>query len=168
MRLTPPRRPRKCCTALGPESVANGEGVTQITRVDSERSAGRGQVLERLGRPHGRRTADERSQAFATAKARPEAIESDRVCDLSAANHEASKLLTCKLAGFDDELAAALEQSYGDLTTYRTYPEVVEVTTTLHGHGVEIAIVSDLHFDLRPWFASLGPLDCICGFAISY
>ena len=124
-------------------------------------------VLERLGRPHDRRTVDELSQAFAIAKAHPEAIESDRVCDLSAANHEASKLLTCKLAGFDDELAAALEQSYGDFTTYRTYPEVVEVITTLHRHGVEIAIVSDFHVDLRPWFASLGVLHCIAGFAIS-
>lgn len=126
------------------------------------------QVLERLARPHDRRTVDELAQAIATAENHLEAIESDRHCDLSAANHEASKLLICKLAGIDDELAVALEQSYGDFATYRTYPEVVEVITTLHRHGVEIVIVSDFHVDLRPWFASHGVLDCISGFAISY
>lgn len=73
-------------------------------------------VLERLGRPHDRRTVDGLARAFATAKTRPEATESDRHCDLS---------------------------------TYRTYPEVVEVITTLHRHDVEIVIVSDFHVDLR-------------------
>ncbi len=125
-------------------------------------------VLERLGRPHDRRTVDALAMAYGAAKAHPEVIESDRHSDLSAANHEATKLLICRLAGFDDELAAAIERSYADLTTYRTYPEVVEVITTLHRRGVEIAIVSDFHVDLRPWFASLDVLDCISGFAISY
>ena len=125
-------------------------------------------VLERLGHPHDRQSVVELAQAFATAQEHPDAIESDRHCDLSAANHEEAKLLVCKLAGIDDELAAAIEQSYGDLTTYRTYPEVVDVITTLHRHDIEIAIVSDFHVDLRPYFASLGILDYISGFAISY
>mgnify|MGYP003523535327 FL=1 len=125
-------------------------------------------VLERLGRPHDPQSVVELARAFATAEQHPDAIESDRHCDLSASNHEETKLLVCKLAGIDDELAAAIEQSYGDLTTYRTYPEVVDVIMTLHRHDIEIAIVSDFHLDLRPYFASLGILDCISGFAISY
>jgi HAD superfamily hydrolase (TIGR01549 family) len=40
--------------------------------------------------------------------------------------------------------------------------------TTLHRGGVEVAIVSDFHVDIRPHFDSLGILDCIAGFAISY
>ena len=125
-------------------------------------------MLERLGRPHDRQSVVELAQAFATAQEHPDAIESDRHCDLSAANHEEAELLVCKLAGIDDELAAAIEQSYADLTTYRTYPEVVDVITTLHHYDIEIAIVSDFHVDLRPYFASLGILDYISGFAISY
>jgi FMN phosphatase YigB (HAD superfamily) len=44
---------------------------------------------------------------------------------------------------------------------------VVDVIAALHRAGIEIAIVSDFHVDLRPFFADLGLLDSISGFAIS-
>lgn len=58
-----------------------------------------------------------------------------------------TKLLVCKLARIDDELAASIEHSYGDLATYRTHPEVAVVITTLYHYDIEIAIVSDFHVD---------------------
>jgi HAD superfamily hydrolase (TIGR01509 family) len=124
-------------------------------------------ILERLGRPHDADTVTKLATAVREAEPHPDVVVADGRCDLSAANHAATKLLLYELAGIDGELAAEIERSYGDLTTYRTYPEVVDVMTTLHRSGVEVAIVSDFHVDIRPHFDSLGILDCIAGFAIS-
>ncbi len=125
-------------------------------------------VLERLGRPSDDDAVAARSAAFNAASAHPDAIEADKRCDLSAADHAKTKLLICELAGIDTELAIALEQSYGDLSTYPTYPEVVDVITSLTDRGIRVAIVSDFHVDLRPHFESLGLLDRIAGFALSF
>ena len=125
-------------------------------------------ILDRLGRPHHERAVAQLAAAFRGAEQHPDALESDERCDLSAANHAATKLLICRLAGIDEELAVEIERSYGDLNTYRTYPEVVDVIRTLRHNGIDIAIVSDFHVDLRPHFHSLGILDLIAGFAISY
>ncbi len=125
------------------------------------------QVLQRLGRPHDEQAAAELAIAYRQAASHPDAVESDQQCDLSAANHAATKLLICELAGIDDELAAGIEQSYGDLTTYPTYPETADVIRALHQRGLEMVIVSDFHVDLRPHLASIGVLDLISGCAIS-
>jgi len=104
---------------------------------------------------------------FHEAENHPTAIESDTRCDLSAANHAETKLLICELAGIDLELALEIERSFGDLATYLTYPEVVDVVTLLAKSGLKIAVVSDFHVDLRPHLDSLGLLDHITGFALS-
>lgn len=124
-------------------------------------------VLRRLGRPHDDDSVADLVSAFQQAARHPSAIASDERCDLSAENHRATKMLICELAGIDDELAIELELSFGDLATYPTYPEVVDVITALAASGVKIAIVSDFHVDLRPHLESLGLLDLIAGFALS-
>jgi HAD superfamily hydrolase (TIGR01509 family) len=125
-------------------------------------------ILQRLGRSHDAATVKKLACAFRSAEAHPDVIKADELCDLSAANHAETKLLICRHAGVDDELAVEIERSYGDLSTYRTYPEAVDVITKLHRNGIDIAIVSDFHVDLRPHFDSLGILDCIAGFVISH
>jgi len=124
-------------------------------------------VLQRLGRPHDDASVAKLVAAFQQAAQHPAAIESDTRCDLSAENHRATKMLICEIAGIDQELAIELERSFGDFATYPTYPEVVDVITALAANGVEIAIVSDFHVDLRPHLESLGLLDLISGFALS-
>ena len=47
-------------------------------------------------------------------------------------------------------------------------PADLDSEAALDRHDIEIAIVSDFHVDLRPYFASLGILDYSSGFAISY
>jgi HAD superfamily hydrolase (TIGR01509 family) len=125
-------------------------------------------ILQRLGRPHDATAVSKLAAAYRAAEEHPDVIKADERCDLSAADHAATKLLIGKRAGIDDELAGAIERSYGDLTSYRRYPEAVDVITTLHRNGIEVAIVSDFHVDLRPHFESLGILGCIAGFAISF
>ena len=124
-------------------------------------------ILQRLGRPHDEASIAELVAAFEAAERHPEALESDERCDLSAENHRQTKLLICELAGIDGELADELERSFGDVDTYPTYPEVVDVITSLSASGVKVAIVSDFHVDLRPHLDSLGLTDLISGFAIS-
>lgn len=102
-------------------------------------------VLRALGRPHDDASVAELVAAFQEAEQHPDAVESDRRCDLSAENHRATKLLICELAGIDRELAVAIERTFGDFATYPTYPEVVDVIKMLAIDGVTVAIVSDFH-----------------------
>lgn len=125
-------------------------------------------VLRRLGRPDDATSVAELVAAFQKAEQHPDAVEADQRCDLSAENHRETKLLICELAGIDRELAVELERSFGDVATYPTYPEVVDVITTLATNGVKVAIVSDFHVDLRPHLDSLGLSAFISGFAISF
>ena len=126
------------------------------------------QALVNLGREGAATEVERIATAIIAASELPEAIEADRRCDLSAEDHAATKALIFELAGLDGELAEALERGYGDLSTYEPYPEVVQTITTLVDAGVQVAIVSDFHVDLRPHFGQLGILDLIDGFAISY
>ena len=73
-------------------------------------------VLERMGRPHDAASVAELVAAFQAAEQHPEAVESDKRCDLSAENHRETKLLICELAGIDRELADELERSFRGMT----------------------------------------------------
>jgi len=125
-------------------------------------------VLQQMRRPHDPTSVAGLVAAYQEAERCPEAVEADRYCDLSAENHRDTKLLICELASIDRALAEELERSFGDIATYPTYPEVVDVITTLAANDVKVAIVSDFHVDLRPHLDSLGIGDLISGFALSY
>lgn len=105
--------------------------------------------------------------AVRRAQTHPEAAAAHASSDLSAEAHDHAKLLVGRLAGLDGELSTELAASYGDMATYRTHPEAVEVIQALHECGVRLAVVSDFHVDLRPWFAAHGVLDCIDGVVLS-
>lgn len=124
-------------------------------------------ILERLGRPHDPDTLKRLVHAYEAAETEPAAMQADKRCDLSARDHAATKHLICEVAGIDSELATEIERSYGDFATYTTYPEVVDVITSLTDAGVKVAIISDFHVDLRPHLDLLGLLDRISGFALS-
>lgn len=112
-------------------------------------------ILQRLGRPHDPDTLKRLVHDYEAAAAEPAARKADERCDLSAADHAATKHVICELAGIDSELATEIERSYGDVATYPTYPEVVDVITSLTDAGVKVAIISDFHVDLRPHLAGL-------------
>jgi HAD superfamily hydrolase (TIGR01549 family) len=124
-------------------------------------------VLDAMGRAVDEAEVARMAGAIGRAASHPAAVEADRRGDPSVEHHRETKRLICELAGIDPELGDAYERSFGDLETYDTYPEVVDVITRLSDDGVEIAVVSDFHVDLRPFFAGLGILDRIAGFAIS-
>lgn len=123
--------------------------------------------LGRLGRASDGDVVAGYAAAVRQAESHPSAADALARCDLSAEEHAEAKLLVGGLAGLDEELSVELERSYADWDTYRTYPETVDVLRVLHRDGVQIAVVSDFHVDLRPWFVAHGVLDCVTGFAIS-
>lgn len=111
--------------------------------------------------------AAELAERIRAVPADPELSAAEAGCDLSAEHHRRAKLARYERADLDEELAVALEATYGDLTTYDPYPEVPDVIVELTDGGCEVVIVSDFHVDLRPHFERLGVLDRIAGFAIS-
>jgi HAD superfamily hydrolase (TIGR01509 family) len=61
-------------------------------------------------------------------------------------------MLYFRLGGLDDDLAVTLYELDRDPANHLYYPDVAEVLDQLHHEGVRIAVVSDIHFDLRPEF----------------
>ncbi|HEY3060199.1 MAG TPA: HAD-IA family hydrolase [Chloroflexota bacterium] len=86
----------------------------------------------------------------------------------SELNRTAALLLLEELAGLPHELAMAIWQRDGDLSATQPYPDTVDVLRAVHGRGVRIAIVSDIHYDPRAHFAAHGLSECIGAFVLSF
>jgi HAD superfamily hydrolase (TIGR01509 family) len=71
-------------------------------------------------------------------------------------------------ASIDEELAVAIYEHDGTPEGCFPYPDAPGVLRRLRAAGARIAIVSDIHFDLRPLFAHYGLLECVDAFIHSY
>lgn len=88
--------------------------------------------------------------------------------DCSLDVHRAAYYRVFTQAGVDPELADALYAVEGDP---RHNPFAVDVEETLRAvaaRGVRIAVLSDIHFDLRPVFAAAGLAGLVDVYALSY
>ncbi len=88
--------------------------------------------------------------------------------DAAAAAHRAASLLLFRTAGLDDELARAIYERDGMLDASFPYPDVAEVLHELRAAGCQIAVVSDIHYDLRPQFRHHGLDGLIDAWSLSY
>jgi HAD superfamily hydrolase (TIGR01509 family) len=79
----------------------------------------------------------------------PEYLDALDSIDSSAEQHRAVMLRVFKSAGLDDELALALYDLDFDPVCHPLYPDVPSVLTAIRERGVKIALVSNIHFDLR-------------------
>lgn len=77
-------------------------------------------------------------------------------------------MLHFRAAGLDDELAAALYDLDFDPRSHRFYPDAAPTLRSLHERGCRVALVSDIHFDLRPEFVAAGLVDTIDAFVLSF
>ena len=84
----------------------------------------------------------------------PHLAERFPTADISADAHRSVMLDWFAAAGLDAELAAALYALDLDPTFQRFFPDVALTFKMLHDARVGIAIVSDIHFDLRPLFVA--------------
>lgn len=77
-------------------------------------------------------------------------------CDCSADLHRAATELLYDRAGIDEELAGAMYGLLGDRSFHPIYPEVAHVLGTIAQAEVRIAVISDIHVDLRQHARSEG------------
>jgi len=101
-------------------------------------------------------------------EALPEHREAELRRDTSAALHQDASLRLFAQAGLDPELAEALYRLDFDAACHPYYPDVVEVLTVIRARGVRIAVVSDIHFDLRVEFAAQGIVGLIDATVLSF
>jgi FMN phosphatase YigB (HAD superfamily) len=59
-------------------------------------------------------------------------------------------------AGLDTELVTALYSVESDYRHNRFATDTVPTLTALHEHGIRLAVLSDIHFDVRPAFTDAG------------
>ena len=71
------------------------------------------------------------------------------VADTSREAHRHYEMLRYERAAIDDQLAEAMYQLLGDSSFHPLYPDTAETVTALHSAGVELGVVSDIHFDIR-------------------
>jgi HAD superfamily hydrolase (TIGR01509 family) len=88
--------------------------------------------------------------------------------DCSASLHRKHNFKWFQRAGLDDELALALYELDFDSATHPFYLDVPSTLESLRARGIGVAIVSDIHFDLRPEFESAGLDECVSTYVLSF
>jgi FMN phosphatase YigB (HAD superfamily) len=103
------------------------------------------------------------------AGADPRVVASRQRSDCSAElNRAAGRLLLEEVAGLPAELADAIWQRDGDFGATVPYVDTAPVLKALKGRGHRIAIVSDIHYDLRPTFQHHGLHEYVDAYVLSY
>jgi FMN phosphatase YigB (HAD superfamily) len=88
--------------------------------------------------------------------------------DTSADAHRAAALLHFRTAGLDDDLAQAIYERDGMLDASFPYLDTAGVLRELKSRGCRMAVVSDIHYDIRPHFRHHGLDGLIDAWALSY
>ena len=126
------------------------------------------EALLRAGRAADEARVRELSDALRLAAELSEVVDGEAGCDCSAAAHRAWSLMFFRLAGLDDALALALYDLDLEATSHPFYSDTATVLHALRERGCRVAVVSDIHFDLRPEFARAGLEDLVDAFVLSF
>ncbi len=104
----------------------------------------------------GRKLSDSEVEGINESIARVEGdadVEAGRFrADASSEAHRAAMLFHFNKVGLDDELALAVYERDGAIDASFPYPHTRRVLSQLKDKGCRIAVVSDIHYDLRPLF----------------
>ncbi|MFI5532895.1 HAD family hydrolase [Kitasatospora sp. NPDC051853] len=125
-------------------------------------------ALRGLGRDGSAVAVQHISTALSEAGRRPEVIEGWRGADASAATYRTAYLRWVGAAGLDPALADALYEGLADPATARFASDVAPTLAALRSAGLKVAVISDIHFDIRPAFAEAGLDAYIDEFVLSY
>jgi HAD superfamily hydrolase (TIGR01509 family) len=107
-------------------------------------------------------------QSVIDAFERPEYAELDRRMDTSAEQHRADMMTVFGWAGLDRSLAEALYDLDLQPDTYALYPGAVQTLSDVRRRGIKTALVSNIHFDLRPELDEKGVLDLFDAVILSF
>ena len=125
-------------------------------------------ALARLGRSHSsadvRTVLDELESAAAGAEFQAAVPRLDR----SAEFHRDTYRRLFAAAGLDSALGDALYAVESDPSHNPLALDVPRAMRALSRQGVRIAVVSDIHFDIRPWFENVGLGGFVDAYALSY
>jgi FMN phosphatase YigB (HAD superfamily) len=127
-----------------------------------------GNSLRRVGRHPEPDDIDRILAALSAAVRRPDIQQTWSRLDTSTTLHRDTYQRLFAVAGIDSTLADALYATDCDPAHNPFAVDVPQTMAALAGAGMKIAVISDIHFDLRPifMFAGLGPyVDC---YALSF
>jgi HAD superfamily hydrolase (TIGR01509 family) len=127
-----------------------------------------GRALESLGRPVEPDVVEAAVSGLNAAEQLPEIVEAARTEDCSSELNRAAMMLRFERAGLDDELAEALYRLDFDPACHPLYPDVPVVLVAIRALGVKIALVSDIHFDLRADLAAHGVGHLVDAYVLSF
>jgi HAD superfamily hydrolase (TIGR01509 family) len=88
--------------------------------------------------------------------------------DLAPHLHREAYLHVLRESGLAEHHAASLYDRVIDPASWTPYPDTVQALSALHGHGVKIAVVSNIAFDIRPAFAAIGADTSVDEFVLSF
>jgi FMN phosphatase YigB (HAD superfamily) len=121
-----------------------------------------------IGRMLGDSEIHDINEAIASAERDPAVRAASHRADASAEAHREAAMRLCRTAGLDHDLARAIYERDGMPDASFPYPDTAETLAALKARGVRIAVVSDIHYDLRPLFAHHGLDGLIDAWALSY
>ncbi|TFV86158.1 HAD family hydrolase [Blastococcus sp. CT_GayMR16] len=136
-----------------------GTLVTTLTEEDWAR-----QALLRLGRPTWPDLVDHVAARLRTAEAALDAPGTDT----DAGVHRRTYLQVLSAAGLDDDLVQALYAVESDPGCNTFAVDVADTLRLLNGAGLRIAVVSDVHVDIRPAFEAAGLAGLVDVFTLSF
>ncbi len=125
-------------------------------------------ALATLDRPRDDEVVDRLWAALHGARELPDIAAELSDEDTSAERHHVSNMLWYDRAGCDEQLAGALYDFDREIDNRPLYPDAAETLAALHDAGAKVAIVSDIHLDLRTMLAAQGVAHLIDAYVLSF
>jgi HAD superfamily hydrolase (TIGR01509 family) len=98
----------------------------------------------------------------------PEAFHAWVNRDLAPHLHREAYLHVLRESGLAEHHAETLYDRVIDPSSWTPYPDTADVLKGLHRQGIKTAVVSNIAFDVRPAFVTLGVADYVDEFVLSY
>jgi HAD superfamily hydrolase (TIGR01509 family) len=111
-------------------------------------------AMERAGRTADAVDVARLAGALRNAAVLPEVVDGERTCDCSVTGHREWSMTWFARAGLDADLAEALYALDFEAESHPFFPDVEPVLRELHARRIRVAVVSDIHVDLRPEFVA--------------
>ncbi|MFD3471460.1 HAD family hydrolase [Streptomyces sp. NPDC058682] len=108
--------------------------------------------LRQLGRDASQSQVQQISSALSTAGERPDVEQGWVRADASAESHRRGYDRWVNAAGIDSALAQEMYAALSDPTDARFATDTESSLRTLKAAGLKVAVISDIHFDIRPGF----------------
>lgn len=128
-------------------------------RVDEREVDGhvQAELMRRLTAPTGR-----------SVETTPEAYRAWVNRDLEPHLHREAYLHVLRNSGLADHHAESLYERVIDPASWTAYPDTAEVLGGVHRKGIKTAVVSNIAFDVRPAFDTIGAADAVDEFVLSF